>query len=117
MNRDKQIDEMATDHFVKVDKKEKEKQIKEMAGIIDKCYPNAKITNDFLAKMLYTAGYRKSTDLASEIFEEIEKYLVTGSTFYGQAIHSIGVGTFANIKKKYIGKDTNVPTKESEGEG
>lgn len=54
-----QIEEMAKDHFVKVGKMEKEKQIKEMAGIIDKCYPNAKITNDFLAKMLYNAGYRK----------------------------------------------------------
>lgn len=37
----------------------------------------------------------------AKIFEEIEKYLVTGTTLYGQCIHSIGVGTFAELKKKY----------------
>ena len=57
--------------------------------------------NVFYAKFLLDKGYRKASDVAREIFEEIEKYLVTGCTFYGQAIHSIGVGTFAELKKKY----------------
>lgn len=55
------------------------------------------------ATALYNAGYRKASEVAEEIFAEIEKYLVTGSTLYGQVIHTIGVGTFAQLKKKYTG--------------
>jgi hypothetical protein len=95
MNRDKQIEEMA----------------EEILQEYTNCY--SEVDQEHLEKMLS----KFASDVAREIFEEIEKYLVTGSTFYGQAIHSIGVGTFANLKKKYIGEDTNVPTKESEGEG
>ena len=53
------------------------------------------------AEALYNAGYRKSTDVASEIFEELEKYLVTSCTIYTEAVHAIGVGTFARLKKKH----------------
>ena len=31
--------------------------------------------NECLSEVLYKAGYRKSTDVAEEIFEEIERYL------------------------------------------
>ena len=58
----------------------------------------------FLAEVLYNAGYRKTSDVAREIFEELEKYLMTGCTFHGQAIHSIGIGTFAALKKKHTEK-------------
>ena len=67
------------------------------------------------AQYLYSKGYRKSTYIAEEIFAEIEKYLVTGSTLYGQPIRSIAVGTFARLKKKYIGKDKMREPKECEG--
>lgn len=87
----------------------KDKQIEEMAEAIEKARIKATDTTNSMnygfggwyAKELYNAGYRKASEVAREIFEVIEKYLVTGSTFYGQAIHSIGVGTFAELKKKY----------------
>ena len=71
MNKEKQIEEMANDHFAELGKMDKEKQIKETAREVDKWYPNAKITNRFLSESLYNAGYRK----ASEIFEEIEEVI------------------------------------------
>ena len=93
---------------------DKNKQIEEMANIMrdtenvcqaTQC-PNCNYQNcDYTicihmlaAETIYNAGYRK----ASEIFEQIEKHFVTGCTFYGQAIHSIGVGTFAKLKKEYV---------------
>lgn len=86
-----------------------EKQIEEMAKDTcciknicpNFCNPSEYCTSVKFSKKAYNAGYRKASDVAREIFEEIEKYLVTGSTFYGQPIHSIGVGTFAVLKKKY----------------
>lgn len=41
------------------------------------------------------------TEVAREIFEEIEKYLVAGTTYYGHCIYTLGVGTFTELKKKY----------------
>lgn len=41
------------------------------------------------------------TEYAKVIFEEIKKYLVEGTTYYGHCIYSLGVGTFANLEKKY----------------
>lgn len=101
MSRDKQIEEMANDHFAKLGKKEKEKQIKEMAGIIDKCYPNAKITNDFLAKILYSAGYRKSQDVAEEIFELIDCAFSPVLVYNGYTVKEY----LAELKKKYTGRE------------
>ena len=92
-----------------------------------------------LAIALYNAGYRKASDVAREIFEEIEKiekrllnrqkkcdkeaqkagwYLEVREAYEGQ---SEGIGLcldyLAELKKKYLGEDINAPTKESEGEG
>lgn len=92
----------------------RDKQIEEMAKLLQLNYDMPYEFAKGLAEFLIDEDYRKASDVAREIFEEMEKYLVTGSTFYGQAIHSIGVGTFAKLKKKYTGKDTNVTTKESE---
>ena len=89
-----------------------EKQIEEMAKVIcDCCRTDGDCSNVAKsiicnaayqeAEALKTAGYRRASEVASEIFEVIEKYLVTGSTFYGQAVHSIGVGVFAKLKKRY----------------
>ena len=55
-------------------------------------------------EIAFKNGYAKAV---REIFEEIEKHLVTGTTYYGHCIHSIGVTTFAELKKKYM-EDKNV---------
>lgn len=63
------------------------------------------------AEILYNAGYRKSTDVAEEIFAEIEEAV-------GDIIDRFPFAKIKclELKKKYIGKDTNVTTKETEGE-
>jgi ribosomal protein L37E len=86
------------------------KQIEEMAKIINEseilCRTCGESTytycSDAIAEYLYNADYRKSTDVAREIFEEIEKTL-TKNRFRGTSclLHDI-----AELKKKY----------ESEGE-
>ena len=52
-------------------------------------------------------GYRKASDIAREIFEEIEREIKNHGITYTQR-------KIAELKKKYIGEDTNVTTKESE---
>ena len=74
--------------------------------------------NEKEATALYNAGYRKSTDLAREIFEEIEasakvKYWRGG----GLVVFEIDGEDFAELKKKYLATDTNVVCKDTEGEG
>jgi hypothetical protein len=63
---------------------------------------------DNIAQELYYKGYRKSTDLAEEIFAEIEKCsevaLMNGHI--ETPILCIGFGVLAELKKKYIGEDT-----------
>lgn len=66
--------------------------------------PNSEVE---LLKKAY-ANYEEATGLkqakqevAREIFEEMEKYLVTGTTYYGHCIYTMGVATFAELKKKY----------------
>lgn len=49
---------------------------------------------------------KAKAEVAREIFKEIEKHFVTGTTFYGQRIYSIGVSTFAELKKKYTEGET-----------
>lgn len=85
----------------------REKQIEEMAKAIDKSY--WRIEQDFtgchinsteIAKALYNAGYRKSTDFAEEIFAEIDKvvYQLMNNLNYsiGDTVYDI-----AELKKKY----------------
>ena len=94
------------------------KQIEEMKLIIDKAEEEyseiwnewfydykegTKKDNEFLffAKMLYDAGYRKSTEVAREIFEEIENNY---ADFLFDGYRNIIVITekdFAELKKKY----------------
>lgn len=83
----------------------KEKQIEEMARIICSSHNNnACVFNhepcDFKcsangeAIKLYNAGYRKASDVAREIFEEIDRMCI--DTF-GNFNHRV----FAELKKKY----------------
>ena len=87
------------------------KQIEEMANVTKKrckidnrcgsCHWST--CNECLAEALYNAGYRKSTDVAREIFEEIDKeygencgaYRIDDLT-YGQLWDFL-----AELKKKY----------------
>lgn len=68
-----------------------------------------------LEEVLKANGWCKASDLAEEIFAEIEasakvKYWRGG----GLVVFEVNGEDFAELKKKYIGKDTNVTTKESE---
>lgn len=96
----------------------RDKQIEEMAKVIKSSLDglgsgNFNFTGDeistMFAKALYNAGYRKASDVAREIFEEIEDVL--NNIGYFDEID------FRSLKKKYLGEDINVNTKESEGEG
>jgi hypothetical protein len=56
----------------------------------------------------------KASDVAKEIFAEIE-FEIHQLDFDREETRAIAIeGIIANAKKKYIGKDTNVTTKESE---
>lgn len=128
----------------------RDKQIEEMAWLKCCCHSNKGICgidgkpcdldcgSYHEAEALYTAGYRKSQDVAEEIFAEIEENLNNLIRYYKekrkyvteieyseleQRYCDIKIRTFeerllkiAELKKKYIGKDTNVTTKESEKE-
>ena len=116
----------------------RDKQIEEMAkirpyGCEGSCKRCSKCDEWMYAERIYNAGYRKAsdleaeiadlnaiaeqyrkqfeearTDVAREIFEEIEDVL--NNIGYFDEID------FKALKNKYIGKDTNVTTK-TEGEG
>ena len=104
MNRDKQIEEMA-------------KEICSEYDCIIPChscayYECANCRDTKSAVKLYNAGYRKASDVAREIFEDIEKHsevaLMNGHI--ETPILCIGFGVFAELKKKYLGEDINVTT-------
>ena len=91
----------------------KENQIEEMAKIMCNCYDSGnckmhgnlcdlKCISGFNALGLYNAGYRKASDVAREIFEEIEasakvKYWRGG----GLVVFEVDGEDFAELKKKY----------------
>ena len=80
MNRDKQIDGM----------------IEAMSESCGSCFGSGE------AECIYNAGYRKSSDVAREIFEEIEasakvKYWRGG----GLVVFEVNGEDFAELKKKY----------------
>lgn len=92
----------------------REKQIEEMAKILCRDYSMGECMVDSFdcleghcskrerIEALYNAGYRKSTDLAEEIFAEIEasakvKYWRGG----GLVVFEVNGEDFAELKKKY----------------
>jgi hypothetical protein len=80
MNRDKQIEEMAKDLGIAF----------QLAG-----------TTRFgaVAEVLVNAGYRKASDVAREIFEEIEKETEIGRIMNACAI--VSLDALAELKKEY----------------
>ena len=105
MNRDKQIEEMA-----KVMNECCNRYDENGNHIGNKCYECEEWSDDNHcccsyntkeATALYTAGYRKASELAAEIFEEIEEYMLPaliGNKFPAKVINP---DKFAELKKKY----------------
>ena len=97
----------------------KEKQIEEMASVLmAKCDSeldcSKKADCDMCrAENLYIKGYRKASDVAREIFEEIETLLylnaLQGDVFTGRYFSEELETDIAKLKKKY--------TEITEGEG
>lgn len=92
MSRDKQIAEMA-------------KEICSEYDCVIPCqscayygYENCRDVKS--AEKLYYAGYRKSEDVAEEIFAEIERSIFRLETPY-QTLYCIDDGFIAELKKKY----------------
>ncbi len=59
-----------------------------------------KVTN-YLANILYSKGYRKASDVAREIFEEIENKILANTSDISGCKHRV----FAELKKKYTGRE------------
>lgn len=90
-NRDKQIDEMAKD-------------IACLTAWDEDEIPTINCLET--AKRLYLKGYRKASDVAEEIFAELQ----------GLLLMRIGVNqAIAELKKKYTVTGTNVGCKDTEG--
>ena len=96
----------------------RDKQIKEMAEIIYKETDLYNVDTAYdISTVLHDAGYRKSNEVAREIFEEIEKILLdlkyTTESRYTHVpietleevgnwiLHEIVPQTIAELKKKY----------------
>jgi hypothetical protein len=80
----------------------KEKQIEEMAKVIFEVSPIPSVWRSDatrFAESLYNAGYRKATEVAREIFAEIEGFLSEKKfgTFYFNYLNDL----IAELKKKY----------------
>ena len=98
--------------------KEIEKQaIEEMAKVIENrcdrdCIPSC---DECIAQTLYNAGYRKQSEVAREIFEEIENRLLPSNTsgeYRGDSVEWFDyydlhlAEDIAELKKKYTGGET-----------
>ena len=85
----------------------REKQIKEMSKVMHDGCCIVTATNqchgddclDCGAETLYEKGYRKASDVAEEIFAEIEKVAEVGRIMNACAI--ISLDELAELKKKY----------------
>jgi hypothetical protein len=95
MDREKQIEEMAK---VMVDENNKE-----VVNALSMVFISS-------AEVLYNAGYRKASDLAEEIFAEIDTLIVRRMIPDVALIDDRLITDIAELKKKYIGKDTNATT-------
>ena len=83
MNRDKQIEEMA-------------KNVCHLDRTCNECMTSFECKAMMYAKRFYTAGYRKSTEVAREIFEEIEKVVN-----YALCVDITDWSAYNELKKKY----------------
>lgn len=94
MTKDKQIEEMANDYY--------EAMLKARAtlGSMNEGAPK------WYAKQLYAKGYRKASDIAREIFEEIDKLLRRHRIEFDMScVDFYFEKHYAELKKKYTGED------------
>lgn len=96
-----------------------EKQIEEMAKNVchldrtcDECMTSFECKAMMYAKRFYAAGYRKASEVAGEIFEEVGELI--NEYLDGRSYRHEFITKVAELKKKYIGKDTNVGGKTEE---
>lgn len=87
----------------------RDKQIEEIEGIkkvlVRTCKRARNMQEDYMqdryAEALYKAGYRKASDVAKEIFEELKELgIVTKVHYDGKIIYDCADG-FAELKKKH----------------
>lgn len=90
----------------------REKQIEEMAEVISKVPPIVYPLGDrrrgkhfytikHIAEHIYNAGYRKTEDVAEEIFAEIETSLQIENFTGGEVYYAIRAEDYLTYKKKY----------------
>jgi hypothetical protein len=110
------------------------KQIEKMAKVIENKTKLSIIISTAIAEVLTVEGYRKASDVAREIFEEVDKKVKASLTIHLEEINKEHIKDtplydrhsgiifalrqiedfLAELKKKYIGEDINFLTKESE---
>lgn len=73
---------------------DREKQIDEIDELLKKSIKNGLLDTKWLSKTIYDAEYRRQSEVAREIFEEIDRMCI--DTF-GNFNHRV----FAECKKKY----------------
>lgn len=78
---------------------DKNKQVEELAKTIYSSLRSEPMSRA-LASILVGEGYCKSTELAKEIFEEIEKYTIIKVIHTGEVLYDCSE-QFAELKKKY----------------
>ena len=107
-NREKQIEEIVKDFCPLYQEYGSCKRCNNVLDIDEEpCYYGC------VANLIIDYGYRKASDVAREIFEEIDRmiYNVLNDRHYimGDMCYEV-----AELKKKYIGEDINVTTKNTE---
>ena len=78
----------------------KEKQISEMASDLENHACMSEYHAEIASKMLYIKGYRKASDVAREIFEEIEEHFKAYEYFDAYGFDDLVID-IAELKKKY----------------
>ena len=85
-----------------------EKQIEEMKQDLESHTCMSEFQAEIASKVLYAKGYRKASDVAAEIFAEIEKLL---ARYYVEwrfcRYDGYPIEGFAELKKKYTGSEEN----------
>ena len=87
---------------------DKKKQIEEMANDLrksefwyfDDTDCDFELERKKTAENLYNAGYRKASDVAREIFEEIDKIVIRKVIDHGEIVYDV-TDKYAELKKKY----------------
>ena len=98
MSREKQVEEIVKDFCPLYQEYGSCKQCNKDLDIDDEpCYYGC------VANLIIDYGYRKSTDVAEEIFAEIEKKILANTSDISGCKHRI----FAELKKKYTERSEN----------